>query len=182
MGNNARVGIEIERKYVIMRPTEAELSKMPEYTKSEITQIYLSSEKGKTRRIRKRTKNGKAAYTETEKIRIDKMSSEETEREISKEEFDSLAREMKKNTRPIEKTRYTFVYEGQLFEIDVYPEWKKTAILETELDKRERKVAFPPIITILEDVTGNRAYSNASMSREFPRELLITCDISCPRV
>ena len=61
-------------------------------------------------------------------------------------------------------------YGGQLFEIDVYPAWKNTAIMETELDDREREVEIPTFIEIIREVTGYKAYSNASMSKSFPKE------------
>ena len=98
------------------------------------------------------------------------MSSTETEREISPDEFDILAKNIKEGTNPINKTRFTFKYEGQTFEIDVYPEWKSSAIMETELEDRDTVVEFPDFIKILSDVTGNRRYSNAAMAKSFPEE------------
>lgn len=162
--------IEIEKKYIIKKPDEKELSEMPEYTRSEITQIYLKSPGGITRRIRSRERSGNITYTETTKVRIDKISAYEDEREISCEDFERLSSERDEKTLPIIKTRHTFVYEGQLFEIDVYPEWKSTAIMETELESRDKEVIFPKIITILREVTGDKNYSNAGMSRSFPDE------------
>ncbi len=163
-------GIEIEKKYIISLPDESTIQGMDEYTKSEIVQIYLDLPVGVTHRIRSREKSGKITYTETKKVRIDKMSSFEDEHEISSEEFLALSEKQDKNTAPIHKVRHTFVYLGQLFEIDVYPEWKNTAILETELDSREKEVVFPDFIKIIREVTGDKRYSNAGMSRSFPKE------------
>lgn len=163
--------IEIEKKYIIAIPEESVLSVMEEYTRSEIVQIYLESPAGITHRVRSRETSGNVTYTETKKIRIDKMSSYEDEREITKEEFLALAEKRDKSTAPIHKIRYTFVYFGQLFEIDVYPEWQRTAILETELKTRETQVKFPEFVKILRDVTGDKSYSNAGMSRNFPPEI-----------
>ena len=163
--------IEIENKYIILIPEESVLSTMEQYTKSEIVQIYLESPVGITHRVRSRERSGNVTYTETKKVRIDKMSAYEDEREISEEEFLSLAKKIDKNTAPIHKVRYTFVYLGQLFEIDVYPQWMSTAILETELKTRETQVIFPEFIKILRDVTGDKRYSNAGMSRAFPPEI-----------
>lgn len=170
MSKKERIGVEIERKYVIAIPDVSELSQMPEYTSSEIVQIYLPKFDGATHRVRKRMKNSHAVYTETKKVRIDNMSSREYEREISDEEFFALSLLIDPNTRPINKTRHTFVYKNQMFEIDIYPEWKRTAILETELPTRDTEVEFPDFIRIIEDVTGNPAYSNAAMARSFPTE------------
>lgn len=169
MDNN----IEIEKKYIILKPRADELSVMADYSVSEIVQIYLSSPQGITHRVRSRKFTDRTVFTETTKVRIDKMSAYENEREITESEFESLSERRDKNTRAIKKHRHTFVFSGQLFEIDVYPEWHGTAILETELSDRDAKVEFPDFIKIVADVTGDKRYSNASMSRSFPEEAVI---------
>jgi len=167
-------GIEIERKYIIMKPTEQALSLFEGYSRSEIEQIYLKSDGGTTHRIRRRTSpEGKAVFTETKKRRIDSLSSFEEERKITEEEYLTLKANRDTNTVPIIKTRHCFTYSGQLFEIDVYPLWKNTAIMETELKDREQAVAFPKEIKIIREVTGDRRYSNAGMSKSFPKEYII---------
>ena len=162
--------VEIERKYIIKMPDIETLKSQMDYSSSEILQIYLPSDMGETHRIRQRVYDEKILCTETKKIRIDNMSATEIEREISPLEFAALASNIKNGTSPIEKIRHTFVYENRLFEIDVYPQWKTTAIMETELESRETKVKFPSFINIIREVTGEKAYSNAQMSREFPVE------------
>ena len=165
------MGIEIERKYIIMLPELALMKREPRFTESEITQIYLESGAGVTHRVRKRVYNDKVSYSETKKTRIDKMSVVEDERAISAKEYESLSSNIKKGTRPITKKRYTFSLGAVTAEIDVYPEWKKTCILETELKDREEKVSFPEFIKIVKEVTGRFEYSNASMARCFPEEI-----------
>lgn len=162
--------IETERKYIIKLPDFSTLGRAAEYTSSEITQIYLTSEQGITHRIRARKYPERTVYTETKKVRISALSAVEEEREISEAEFTALSKNIKIGTNPVRKTRHTFVYEGQLFEIDVYPSWKCTAIMETELDDPEKKVKMPPFIRIVREVTGNKRYSNAAMSCIFPKE------------
>ena len=162
--------IEIERKYIIKMPSESEMAEMADYKSDRIIQIYLPSENRTTRRVRSRSGESGAVYTETEKIRIDKMSSVERERQISEEEFLRLCAVPRKNTVPIEKTRHTFKYEGQVFEIDIYPGWKRTAIMETELSERDAEVKMPDFIEIVREVTGIREYSNSAMSEHFPVE------------
>ena len=170
MNEKTKIAIEIEKKYIIKMPNISILKVQTGYTESSILQIYLPCAEGETRRIRKRVRAGEATYTETRKIRIDKMSSNEIEREITESEFSLLSQNILESTRPIEKTRYTFIYKEQLFEIDVYPEWKHTAIMETELDSRERTVDFPQFLEIVKDVTGDKSYSNRGMSHTFPKE------------
>lgn len=162
--------LEIERKYIIAMPDFKKMQSMESYTKSDILQIYLPSENGNTHRIRRRTYTDKTVYFETVKVRVDKMSSNEFEREISEAEFNVLASSFDPNTHPIEKTRHTFIYNAQLFEIDVYPEWMNTAIMETELESRDTLVEMPGYIQIVREVTGDKRYSNAGMSRIFPEE------------
>lgn len=170
MTEKERRSIEIERKYIIEKPSRDTLSSMPEFSESKITQIYLLPTKNETNRIRRRERPSGTEYTETRKIRIDEMSVDEIEREITEDEFGRLAALADSSARPINKTRYTFLYCDQLFEIDVYPEWENCAVMETELDSREKLVEIPEFIRVIADVTGNRAYSNAAMSRVFPDE------------
>ena len=162
--------IEIERKYIIKMPSLKEMQSMEDYTESKITQIYLESARGVTHRVRSRVYGGQAVYTETKKTRIDEMSVYEDEREISESEFAEKSKNIDKSTRPIFKTRYTFSYKGATFEIDAYPEWKKHAIMETELKKREAVYEIPAFLEIVSEVTGEKEYSNAAMSKRFPPE------------
>ena len=162
--------IEIERKYIIRMPDVDLLAGLEGYSRSLIEQIYLPAQKGETDRVRRREFSDGVKYYRTRKLRIDGMSAVETEGEITAEEYYRLAAEPEALTHPIRKTRYTFVYLGQLFEVDVYPEWEHSCILETELDSRDKVVAFPPFIEVIGEVTGMKEYSNHAMSRAFPKE------------
>ena len=165
--------IEIERKYVIEKPSIADMAALSDYSFSHITQTYLESLPGITHRVRKREySDGRVQYTETVKRRIDKTSAYEDEREISVEEYTVLLEKVKTGTRSLSKIRHTFVYSSQVFEIDVYPEWELTCIMETELMSSEDKVVFPDFLKIIKEVTGERIYSNAAMAGTFPPELL----------
>lgn len=167
---NFHRGIEIERKYIIMKPCILTLSSLPGYTVSEIEQIYLLSSGNGTHRIRRRTMGGFTRYYETKKTRIDNMSAIEEEGEISAAEYATLAKRIDPVTRPIYKTRHTFLSGERTFEVDIYPDWKNTAIMETELPDRTTAAEIPPIIKVLREVTGMKNYSNAAMSRRFPEE------------
>ena len=164
--------IEIERKFVIKKPVLYKMQAEKNYGMSEITQIYLQNPMGITHRIRSRKHSEITVYTETKKRRIDAMSSVEEEREITYIEFENLKNQIKEGTSPIIKERHVFEYMGAVVEIDVYPQWKKTAILEVELSSRDEKIELPNFIEIVAEVTGNFAYSNAAMSRSFPKELI----------
>ena len=168
---NTENNLEIERKYIIEKPAIERMMLESSYTSSEIVQIYLTSPLGVTRRVRSREYASGTRYFETTKVRVDKMSSQELEREIDREEFDRLATEIAEDSHPIVKTRHTFDYLGQTFEIDVYPEWERTCIMETELPSRDTEVKMPSFIRIIAEVTGDKRYSNAAMSKSFPDEI-----------
>ena len=164
--------VEIERKYIILKPDIAALRTFPGYSSSEITQTYLRSEPGVARRVRRRVYADRVSYTETSKKRIDAVSAYEDEREITEAEYEDLLTEIQEGTRPIAKTRHVVPCEGTLFEIDVYPEWVQTCIMETELESEDSRVSVPGVIKILLEVTGDKKYSNAAMSRSFPKEII----------
>ena len=171
MNNNSKSAIEIERKYVIEMPDLSFISDQPEYTESDILQIYLTSAKGETSRIRKRVFFDRVEYTKTTKIRIDAISSNEIESEISEGEFDLLALQIRDGSSALNKTRHTFSYLGNTIEIDIYPQWQRTAIMETELDSADKILDLPPFIKVIKEVTGDKSYSNSSMASSFPPEL-----------
>ena len=164
--------IEIERKYVIRMPDIDILKHRADYTVSEIRQTYLESEPDVTHRVRMRVYGDKVVFTETRKIRIDKISSHEDEREIDECTYKELLTRIKKGTRTLTKTRHTFCALTGTFEVDIYPEWQKSCILETELSSRTERAQLPDFIKVVREVTGERAYSNHSMSRSFPPELV----------
>lgn len=165
--------IEIERKYIIEIPDILLLEGQENYSVSDIEQIYLSSSPFITHRIRKRSYADRTVYTETKKIRIDKISAYEDEHDISESEYAELSELMKAGTVPVRKRRHVFYFGGQCFEIDVYPAWTKCCILETELASREVNVQLPSFLKIVKEVSGMKEYSNASMSKKFPKELEI---------
>ena len=164
--------IEIERKYIIRIPDLKALEAQEGYTVSKIFQTYLESEPSVTRRVRRRIYDDRTVYTETKKVRIDEISSYEDEREVSENEYMHLLCRKIPGTKTLTKVRHTFVYRGQTFEVDIYPNWQKSCIMETELSSRATETALPPFITVIREVSGDKKYSNAAMSREFPDELV----------
>lgn len=162
--------IEIERKFIIKMPNIPQISSEKGYSDSKIVQIYLESDKGVTHRIRKRAFPSRTEYTETKKIRIDAMSAVEEEREIDGEEFLFLSKRIRSGSRPVIKSRHLFFYKDTKIEIDIYPDWERTAIMETELSSRNDEIALPPYIEIISEVTGDARYSNSAMSHSFPEE------------
>lgn len=166
------IPVEIERKFVIEMPDFDVMASLEGYESSEILQTYLTSSAPVTHRVRARRFADVTVYTETVKTRIDKMSVFEEEREISKEEYDELLCGAMVGTVTLKKTRYSFLYDGKTVEIDVYPEWQRSCILEVELASRDDEIRLPAFINVIAEVTGDKRYSNASMSKSFPKELI----------
>ena len=165
------IPLEIERKYIIKMPALDLLAATEGGTHSRITQTYLSSPSGITHRVRRREYDDRIDYTETKKVRIDRISVYEDERELSAEEYDALLASADPARTPIIKERYTIPAGGLTVEIDVYPQWTRTAIMEIELPSRETEPPIPPFLTVIREVTGVREYSNAAMSKAFPEEV-----------
>lgn len=162
--------IECERKFLIRYPNREELLSYSGARESDIEQIYLESDSSVSRRIRKRTENGKTVYTKNEKIRISEMSRIEKEGEISCEEYLSLKKEMKKNTNPIIKKRIVIPIGELDFEIDIFPFWSDRAFMEVELASEEQSFDIPPFVTVIKEVTNDRRYTNHSLSVSIPAD------------
>ena len=162
-------GIETERRFLIKMPPETRLGALGG---DSIVQTYIESEKGVSERVRARTHEGKTTYTHTKKRRISEVSSFEDERVIDGGEYAALADRRESGTSPIKKTRYVLPYRGLNFEIDVYPQWRKTAVMEVELPREDSGLELPPEIEVIREITGERMYSNHAMSRSFPDEPL----------
>lgn len=160
--------LEIERKFLIAYPSEELLHGCES---SEIVQTYLeAAEKGVSERVRKRGSAGSFTYTHTLKKHISDITRFEEEREISCEEYEKLLERADKTRRTIYKTRYILQFEGQSFEIDVFPFWSDRAFLELELENERQEIAFPDGIRIIRELTHDRRYTNASLARQIPQD------------
>ncbi len=159
---------EIERKFLILRPNEEYLRENAE--KTEIIQTYLCAEKGKTERVRSRSDGENTVYTHTIKTKLSPMRRIEVEREIGAGEYGALLLRADPTRQPIVKQRWILPYEGQCFEIDVFPFWQHQAYLELELADESQEIRLPPGIEVIREVTDDRRYTNASLAREIPAE------------
>ena len=162
--------LEIERKYLIAMPDEAVLSAEAGATCDEIVQTYLLADDGVTARVRARRGVNGTVYTATEKRRLSDLTAIEDERVIDGEEYRALLARRDPALMPIEKRRYAIPFDGYTLEIDIYPFWKKQAVLEVELPSEEARLALPPYIEILREVSRDRRYKNVSLARSIPEE------------
>ena len=158
-------GLEIERKYIIVRPDEAVLSSIPGAYKYDIEQIYLPS----GARIRKRVCDGEAEYFYTVKQRISDVTRIEREHTISEDEYREFAREAGNTPVAISKTRWCLPCGEHVAEVDIYTFWQSVAVVEVELECEDEKFELPPEITVLREVTGESAYLNKTMAYEIQK-------------
>lgn len=147
-------------------PDRAWLEKEAEGT--EIIQTYLSSPPGTTERVRRRGRDGVYVCTHTTKTKLSDLRRIEEEKEITEEEYESLLRRADPDCRVIRKTRWCFRYEGQFFELDIFPFWDDRAYLEIELSDESQQVSLPPDLTIIREVTEDPRYTNAALSMKIP--------------
>lgn len=161
--------MEIERKFLIAMPDLDWLAAEAEDT--EITQTYLRSLPGfSTNRVRKRGRDGCYTYTHTRKQHITDVTRVELEHEISEERYLELLKEADPDRHTIHKRRYCLDYEGQTFEIDIFPFWTTQAYMELEMRSEDQEIRFPPQIRILREVSSDSRYNNSELAREIPVE------------
>ena len=67
----------------------------------------------------------------------------------------------------LKKTRYIVKIGKLKYEIDVYPFWKETAIMEVELENEKQKFDIPEFINIIGEVTNNLDYTNHSLAKKY---------------
>lgn len=157
------IPLEIERKFLIKRPSEQILNQIENMVQLDIFQAYLNSDDPSIeKRIRQRGNKNVFSYFYTEKKVISNLVRQETEYRISEKEYISL---LTKTNRSVSKKRYCFVFENQYLELDVYPDMAEQAILEIELTDQSKKISFPSWIEVIEEVTDKPEYKNANRAK-----------------
>ncbi len=162
--------LEIEFKFLIEMPDIKLIEKQPEFREKKLCQMYLelpqsSSEFGTRCRIRKTEENGETTFYKTFKKTVTDLTRIEVEEEISDVEFTELSKFIKAGTSPVEKTRYTFFYEGYTCEVDVFPFWDDKAFLEIEVENESVKPPVPPFIKVIKDVSCDKMYRNSVLAQ-----------------
>lgn len=157
---------EIERKYLVEYPDVAWLEGLPHCTRVDIVQTYLRSDPDLEVRVRERGTGDECLYYLTEKRVAAGQKRLVTQRRLTYGEYRMLLMQADPLRREIRKTRYCLTYEGQYFEIDLFPCWDDQAIVEIELTSRESEVTFPPELTVIREITGDPRYRNAAMASQ----------------
>ena len=161
---------EIERKFLIRYPDTSKLEELPNCRRVEIIQTYLRSKPGVELRVRQRGSDGKFIYFQTEKRQLTDRKRVEIERRLSRDEYLTLMMEADPESHPIRKTRYCLTENSMYFEIDVYPQWTKQAVMEIELRDEAQEFTFPEGIHVIREVTEDKRYNNRSMAYNMPKE------------
>ena len=158
---------EVERKYLIKKPSDIDISKLGCVSETNIVQTYLRSKPSLERRVRQRgtIKDGFVFYY-TEKRDVSPGVRIEHEKQISKDEYLSLLSEADTSLHQISKKRYCFIYQNQYFEMDVYPFSDQYAIVEIELRDINDIIDLPPL-DFVKDVTGDKRYCNFELAKNF---------------
>ena len=159
--------LEIEKKFLIKMPDLEWIKKNTDCTVANIFQTYLGFKKdGYGDRVRKMIINNQTKYYHTSKKSLTDMTRIELENEISEEEYLNYLR-THRWSKTLFKTRYIVKENNLKYEIDVYPFWTETAILEIELKSEDEPYTLPDFVEIIGDVTGNKDYSNSSLVKKY---------------
>lgn len=166
--------LEIEKKFLVKFPGSwsalAELFDGIVDVKR-ISQTYLIPEKGQpSARVRK-TVEGLSGETKTifhynkKKPTGETGVHEETEHEISKSEYEKELKKASPEKVAVEKTRFVFNYNDQIFELDLFKgHLKGLAILEIELEDSNETVEIPPFLKVIKEVTKDKKFTNFSLA------------------
>lgn len=152
---------ELERKFLIAYPDIAWMESLPNCQKVQIVQYYLRSDPDREIRIRQRGTAEGSIFTFTEKAIEGTHKHLVRQRRLTEREYEMLMLQADPKMREIHKTRYCLTYEGQYFELDLFPCWDDQAIAEIELSREDVPVVFPPELHVIREVTGDPTYRNA---------------------
>ena len=160
------VPLEIERKFLIAEPNISRFP-APLYDVALEQAYLLSSNPNIERRVRKRSRDDAASYTETHKGEVRPRVRSENEFPISAAKYlSALAYERDSGFAIIQKRRFCFPYKSQYFELDCFVSphpglW----ILEIELTEERQEVKIPPFIKVIKEVTDDPKFKNRELAR-----------------
>lgn len=156
---------EIERKFLIEMPDIEYLKSLPNCSKVQIVQTYLSSNGDEEVRIRQRGINGSYTYSKTRKIKVSDIKRIEIEERLSSDEYIKELLNADPTRGQIIKDRYCLCYKNQYFEIDIYPFMEGQAICEIELSDENQEIELPNFIKAIKEVTNDENYKNSNIAK-----------------
>lgn len=161
--------LEIEKKFLVKLPQSwSNLAEIFDdlIDVKRISQTYLKPEDNEpSARIRKTIEGFsdklKTVYHYNQKHPVETAVHEEKEHEISKAQYEKYLKQAHPDKIEVEKTRFVFKYNDQVFELDVFKgPLKGLVILEIELKNKNEAVELPPFLQIKKEVTSDKRFSN----------------------
>lgn len=169
------ISLEIERKFLIKFPKSWEmLSELFDdlIDVKRISQTYLKAAPGEpSSRVRK-TVEGLTGDTDTvyhynQKKPVETGVHEEKEFEITKDKYESYLKLAHPDKSEVQKTRFVFKFNDQVFELDVFKgALKGLAILEIELKDKNDTVELPSFLEVIKEVTEDKKYNNFNLANK----------------
>ena len=129
----------------------------------------LLSRPGVSARVRRRVGETEQFF-HTEKQRRTDRTCVEREREITRAEYETLLPQRDPARVTIHKERYCLPEGGLVFEIDVYPFWRRLAVMEVELQREDQGFTVPRGLRVLREVSGDWRLKNAALAGHVPPE------------
>ena len=160
-------GQEIERKYLLSSaPSDVELAELGAQP-HRIEQVYLRSEDGWVRRVRKVEAAGRTRFVATRKREIAGIVREEHEEELDAAAYDRSVGEADPTRRTILKVRHVFPFGGHVMELDVFDVPPGLVLLEIELEDASDVPALPPLLLarLVREVSLEPGYLNHELAR-----------------
>lgn len=161
---------EIERKFIVHQSDFLELKNHTKVKRKNVIQFYLySNDPEVERRIRTvYTVDSDFVYYYTEKRAVsndNQISRFEEENIIEGSRFIELLFEIDDNLQPILKKRFTFTFENQFFELDIFNFEKEYALLEIELESEDSEISLPFEFKNSFEVTNNPNFKNSQIAK-----------------
>ena len=156
--------LEIERKFLIVYPDLNFLNNMKLCRKIPISQTYLKTPDEGNFRIRKRGEGEQAVYIKTVKRKISDIKRIEIENYISEKEYNDYLMMKEFVNGTISKDRYCFVDNSTYYELDVFPFWNNTALLEIELLSEDQEYSLPEFVNVIREVTFEKQFRNKTLA------------------
>ena len=154
---------EIERKFLVEMPDLEALAALPGFRRVEIEQAYLPTTNDEKLRVRKWVENGQAIYYKTRRRRLNGKKLEVEER-LTQRSYKEMLEEAGDALQLLHKTRCSLQYDGQQFNVNIYPFWTDKAIVKIELNEEDGEVRLPPQLKLIREVTGQVEYKDYTLA------------------
>ena len=120
---------------------------------------------GAEERLRKHCWGQKVVYVHTTKKKTAEHEELVTERQINQHLYEMMLPLADPERNTIDKTRHSFIWRGQYFEVDTYhAQLQGLVMLETKGIAEGESLNLPPFLEIVKEVTGCKDYYNYNLA------------------